>query len=186
MSNLSICVLCGDESEKDKAFPAAWFDLYYHEPDSIRQELKDFGADPHLAKIVGCRGFHDYVPKDIEEACDLSEEYEHLEDRSLWPLLLKRYQRPTPGLLGLTISDLERAFRGFYDEASSYVKEAAIENGDIDADSPLLPFISWFSFAESQMVKDRISAMYDPVSEKVAIFDTSDEAPSDNDSREAV
>lgn len=178
MSNLSICVLCGDESEKDKAFPAVWFDLYYHhEPDSIRQHLKDIGANLRMTQIVGCRGFHDYVPKDIEEACDLAEEYECLEDRSLWPLLLKRYQRPTPELLGLTISDLERAFRGFYDAASSYVEEAAIENGDIDEDSPLLPFISWFSYAESQMVKGRISALYDPVSEKMAIFDMSGEAP---------
>ena len=52
MSNLSICVLCKDDSETDKTYPTLWFDLYHHTVDSIRQELKDVGADPLLGRTL--------------------------------------------------------------------------------------------------------------------------------------
>lgn len=166
------------------------FYLDSHDAKSIYKTLKEEGITPCKGSVFHHKGFLDYKPKSIDEACDLYQEYQHLDDPKDWPLFLKWYQDPL--IWGSkTASNFKATFRGRHSIPGYYFEELAIKNGEIKENSPVAPFVDWNAYAKYKKHNEHVAFVIDPLSGltgifDTSVFDTSDEAPSNNDSRETA
>ena len=167
MSEFSICIRSRAPSDPIELR----FDL--DECDSIRiyKVLKEEGVEPYEARIDECTGFLNYTPETIDEACDLYQEHQRLEDPKRWPLFLKWYQNRSIKV-PKSVRNFEDTFLGLHLEPSDYLAELAIERGDIAMDFDGYDFMDWDAYAERLEDSGCLAYITDPVTKKIGVFET--------------
>ena len=186
MSNLSICVKAIGVGASRKM----WFDLESHDTSGIHKVLMDGNFVLREMEVIDCTGFFNYMPYTPDEACDLYQEYQRLDNPELWNLFLEWYQDPSIKVLK-SVRNFEAMFRGLWFEPEDYLQARAIKNGEIDSDFEGMEFMNWIGYMGMLLSKGELYFIADPDTNKtgvfdLCVFDTSDKASSGDYSREVV